>query len=87
VKECYFLKNMKLLLVLYVIVDKFNREKGRSMRKKTLLGIILAIIGMGITIYGLSVSTDLAENRVFRMTGYGLTLIGIFITPEYKKSE
>jgi hypothetical protein len=78
---------MKLLLVLYVIVDKFNREKGRSMRKKTLLGIILAIIGMSITIYGLSVSTDLAENRVFRMTGYGLTLIGIFIAPEYKKSE
>jgi hypothetical protein len=78
---------MKPLLVLYVIVEKFNREKGRSMRKKTLLGIILAIIGMGITIYGLSISTDLAENRVFRMTGYALTLIGIFIAPEYKKSE
>ncbi|WP_226665518.1 hypothetical protein [Metabacillus litoralis] len=55
--------------------------------KRITAGIIIALIGISITIYGLYVTTNLEDNRVFRMSGYALVLLGMIIAPDYRKDK
>lgn len=57
------------------------------MNKRTIIGLILAFIGIGIVIYGFTVTSELADNRVFRIGGYALTMIGIYMVPEKRKQS
>ncbi|MEH6943703.1 hypothetical protein [Bacillus sp. JJ722] len=55
------------------------------MGKRQLIGILIAVIGICIAIYGFSISSDLAENKIFRSSGILIFFAGIFTIPEYKK--
>lgn len=55
--------------------------------KRIIVGIMIALIGMFITIFGLYITSNLDDNRIYRMSGYGLVLIGILIAPGYQSRK
>ncbi|MCH1627915.1 hypothetical protein [Fredinandcohnia quinoae] len=54
---------------------------------RIIIGIFIAIIGFTILITGFTISTDLMENRYYRITGGILVMAGIYLAPSFKRKK